>query len=169
MITVREIADELGKTPQGVNKYLRTSGLQKKVVKDGNRNLLPDDVAETVRNHFQKPTETETKTETPVSEQDKHESAPDNTPDIVIETLTEQLKVLQHQLEVCEGQLEIKDKQITALTEALANANETNKALSAANAVQIAADKKEILLAPPSDEEPPKEKKKGFWSRLFGM
>ena len=48
-------------------------------------------------------------------------------------------------------------------TEQISELISTNKALSASNAVQIASDKKEILLAENNQEE----KKRGFWARLF--
>lgn len=146
-ITVKQLAEEIGVTPQGVNKYLRTSGLQNQAIKDGNRFLIPAELANQIRNHFQKQTETELETKTKISpsvsdfENDsKSKNADDSSNSKAIDALVAQLDILQKQLEV-------KDEQIKTLTDALANANETNKALSAANAVQIAADKKELFLA----------------------
>lgn len=172
-MTVKELSEELEITPQGINKYLRKSGLQEQAIKDGNRFLLPDELADTVRNHFRAKSETKLETETVLETEnenkndtfDQFENEKNvSSSDAAIQALVVQLTLLQQQIE-------IKDKQITALTDALATANETNKALSAATAVQIAADKKEVLLAAPQEgEEKPKEEvKKGFWSRLFGL
>lgn len=74
---------------------------------------------------------------------------------------------LTKQLEIKDAQIAAYQEQVTTLTNQVSSLLETNKALSAANAVQIAADKKEKLLAEPK-EEPQEQKKKGFWARLFG-
>ena len=66
--TVAELAKECGVTPQGINAYLRKSGLQAFAVKNGNKFLINENLAETIRNHFGVSTlenvESETGTET---------------------------------------------------------------------------------------------------------
>lgn len=92
------------------------------------------------------------------------------------ELTLELIEVLREQLREKDTQLKEKDAQIEKLLSSLERSNEqiatlldTNKALSAANAVQIAADKKEKLIEPAVTEPAPAvEEKKGFFARLFG-
>ncbi len=99
-----------------------------------------------------------------------------------IEPESSLVSLLEKQLATLQEQLEVKDKQIEELQGTISkqqstidNLIESNKALAAANAVQIAADKKPLLVEPQEqtqeqviESEPPQEKK-GFWARLFGL
>ena len=44
---------------------------------------------------------------------------------------------------------------------------DTNKALAASNAVQVAAEKKPLLVESSEETSPGQPAKKGFWARLF--
>ena len=114
-LTVSQLANALGVTPQGINKYLREQGLQSKAVKKGNKFLIDEPLAETIRNHFrpndkdilkslyQTETETETKeTITESSETETETSRNDKTAGqaAVLEVKNEQLEIrLQEQKE----------------------------------------------------------------------
>lgn len=74
----------------------------------------------------------------------------------LVEAYKEQIDSLKEEIASLRGQLSTKDEQIAELIS-------TNKALSASNAVQVVADKKNSLLAEPIQEK----EKKGFFRRLF--
>lgn len=93
----------------------------------------------------------------------------------LVSLLGKQLATLQEQLEVKDKQIEELQGTISKQQSTIDNLIESNKALAAANAVQIAADKKPLLVEPQEqtqeqviESEPPQEKK-GFWARLFGL
>lgn len=73
---------------------------------------------------------------------------------------------LTKQLEVKDAQIAAYQEQVATLSSQVATLLDANKALSAANAVQVVADKKERLLAEPEEEA--QGRKRGFWARLFG-
>ena len=146
--TVREMAEKLGVTPQGVNKFLRTSGLREQCQKNGNRFLIPETVQKQLETHF---------AETPVKSETKSET--DGNP----ETKSETVSVPWEVYEDLRKQLAIKDEQIRELGAALINAQEQAKAAQLLHA----ADRKDDLLpAAASAEEP--ARRRGFWSRIFG-
>ena len=160
-VTVAEIAAQCGVTPQGVNAYLRKSGLQKQAVKDGNRFLLDENLAETVRNHF-KPSafvvsETETETRT-VSETTETitESTETETETVSETTETEKTPdkaaLLQVELDQLRIRLEEKQSQIDYLQTQLDKATDMNRALAIENAAFAA----KLLNAPEEDQEPEK-------------
>ena len=77
-----------------------------------------------------------------------------------IEELRQDKRYLQEQNQ----DLQEQNKQLTASVQSL---TESNRALAATNAVQVAADKKPMLIAEP-DETPKEQKKEGWFKRLFG-
>ena len=158
-VTVAEIAAKCGVTPQGVNAYLRKSGLQKQAVKKGNKFLLDSDLAEKVEMHFGlidqlvsdselETVETSTKTETFTE-----------TSEIETETVSEtaetdkrpgQEVILQVELEQLRIRLEEKQSQIDYLQTQLDKATDMNRALAVENAAFAA----RLLKAPEEDREP---------------
>lgn len=111
--TVKEAAEKCGVTPQGVNKYLRTSGLREQCKQDGNRFLIPETVQKLLETHFDKtPEKTETVSET------------NGNP----ETKTETVSVPWEVYEDLRKQLDIKDKQIADLSTALVAAQQSLQA-----------------------------------------
>lgn len=73
----------------------------------------------------------------------------------------EEIEFLRKQLEERDKLLFEQSQQITALID-------TNKALAASNAVQVAAEKKPLLVESNEEPSPEQPTKKGFWARLFG-
>nr|CRY94223.1 hypothetical protein [uncultured prokaryote] len=163
---VKEIAEECGVTPQGVNKFLRSSGLQAQCIKDGNRFLIPENVQELLKTHFLEK-ETNSETEKLETEPQKPET----------ETVSDAFRASSVPWEVYQDlrrQLEIKDSQIADLSKALVASQESLKAAQ----VLHGADKREVLLeaakeepAPAGSEEaPPKSdawKSKSLFDRIF--
>lgn len=158
-VTVAEIAAKCGVTPQGVNAYLRKSGLQKQAVKKGNKFLLDSDLAEKVETHFglidplvsdsdSETVETATKTETftktteteseTVSETTETDKTPDKT------------ALLQVELDQLRIRLEEKQSQIDYLQTQLDKVTDLNRALTLENAAYAT----KLLKAPEEDQEP---------------
>ncbi|MBQ6390700.1 MAG: DUF5320 domain-containing protein [Eggerthellaceae bacterium] len=96
------------------------------------------------------------------------------------------LAMLENQLDILKEQLKAKDSQIGELQntiskqqETISELVETNKALAASNAVQIAADKKPLLVEARgttkdadssrdvNEKEQEPQKNRGFWALLF--
>lgn len=138
---VKDIAEECGVTPQGVNKYLRSSGLQEQCVKDGNRFLIPRNVRELLKTHFLgKETNSETKKLKTETQKPETETVSDTTrgPSIPWEVY-----------EDLRRQLEVKDGQIADLSRALVASQESLKAAQ----ILHGAEKREALLGI-VDEDP---------------
>ena len=158
-VTVAEIAAQCGVTPQGVNAYLRKSGLQRQAVKSGNKFLLDENLAETVRNHFKPATfadsETETETGT-VSEKVETFTETSETETETVSETTETDKtpdkaaLLQVELDQLRIRLEEKQSQIDYLQTQLDKATDMNRALAIENAAFAA----KLLKAPEEDQEP---------------
>ena len=155
-VTVAEIAAKCGVTPQGVNAYLRKSGLQKQAIKRGNKFLLDSDLAEKVETHFglidplvsdldsETTTKTETFTETSEIESETvtETTETDKTPD--------KAAILQVELDQLRIRLEEKQSQIDYLQTQLDKATDLNRALTLENAAYAA----KLLKAPEEDQEP---------------
>lgn len=140
---VKEIAEECGVTPQGVNKFLRSSGLQIQCVKDGNRFLIPENVQELLKTHFLEK-ETNSETEKLETETQKAET----------ETVSDASRAPSVPWEVYQDlrrQLEIKDSQIADLSKALVASQESLKAAQ----VLHGAEKRESLLGAAKEEPDP--------------
>ena len=146
MITVRALADEIGVSKVAVNKKIETLGIKSELVKDGNRYLLTDEVADKVRDAFKYRT-TEKTTEKTAS--DKQTKTPGGDPG----TYADIIQVLREQLAE-------KDKQIAELHTLLAQQNQlmltdgSNRSQGTTQEVQA--------------ETIDQEDRKSFWSRLFG-
>jgi len=124
LLTVAEIAAECGVTPQGVNAYLRKSGLQKHAIKNGNKFLLNEKLSETVRNHFGASTSYDSESETKLETETEKTETSTNTTETESETETEttetvskdktagQEPILLDYLKELKQQVKIKDEQI---------------------------------------------------------
>lgn len=79
-----------------------------------------------------------------------------------------QVAAYKEEIAFLRKQLEERDKLLFEQSQQISSLIDTNKALAASNAVQVAAEKKPLLVD--SSEEPSLEQpiKKGFWARLFG-
>lgn len=158
-VTVAEIAAKCGVTPQGVNAYLRKSGLQKQAVKKGNKFLLDSDLAEKVETHFglidspvsdsdsetvETTTKTETFTETTETDTEtvSETTETDKTPD--------KAALLQVELDQLRIRLEEKQSQIDYLQTQLDKVTDLNRALTLENAAYAT----KLLKAHEEDQEP---------------
>lgn len=154
MITVRKLADEIGVSKVAVNKKIETLGIKSELVKDGNRYLLTDEVADKVRDAFKYRT-TEKTTEKTAS--DKQTETPGGDPG----TYADIIQVLREQLAE-------KDKQIAELHTLLAQQNQlmltdgSTRSQGTTQEVQAETIDQEDAPAPRQEE------RKSFWSRLFG-
>ena len=165
--TVAELAKECGVTPQGINAYLRKSGLQSQAVKSGNKFLINENLAETVRNHFgvstlenaESETETETsaeKTETntetteTVSETTETDKTAGKEPDLseIVKQLETRLQERESEVTFLRKQVESQSKTIDALTANLGKVTEQNQALILENAAFASR-----MLGAPKEEE----------------
>ena len=172
--TRAEVAEELGITTQGIGKRLKTTGAIARCQKSGNRLLIPEEVMEELRVYYKgetsgnqetkseteiaqsgnQETETETETETSGNQETKSETE--------IETPSE-LGILWEAYKELKKQLEVKDDQIRSLNEALINAQEQGKA---AQLLQAADKREQLLPASEGDKEEEKEKPKTRFQRL---
>ena len=160
-VTVAEIAAQCGVTPQGVNAYLRKSGLQKQAVKSGNKFLLDENLAETVRNHFKPATFADSGTETETGTVSEKVETFTETTETETETVSEttetdktpdEAALLQVELDQLRIRLEEKQAQIDFLQIQLDKATDMNRALAVENAAFAA----KLLKAPEEDQEPEK-------------
>ena len=158
-VTVAEIAAQCGVTPQGVNAYLRKSGLQKQAVKSGNKFLLDENLAETVRNHFGVTTLADSETETKIGTVSEKVETFTETTETETETVSETTEtdktpdraaLLQVELDQLRIRLEEKQSQIDYLQIQLDKATDMNRALTLENAAFAA----KLLKAPEEDQEP---------------
>lgn len=166
-----EVAARIGYTRQSVSNAMKELGLEVKKTRRGYR--LTAQQADAIAKYFGAEASFEDKTEeqgqSQESEQDQEEPLPQhpNNSDIekmLIESFERQLAAKDKQIEELNELIKATQQQIDRAQEQIDSLLETNKALSAAQAVTTAADKKEILLAEKADEP----KKKGFFARLFG-
>lgn len=79
-----------------------------------------------------------------------------------------QVVAYKEEIEFLRKQLEERDKLLLEQSQQITALIDTNKALAASNAVQVAAEKKPLLVEPSEEPSPGKPAKKGFWARLFG-
>lgn len=162
-VTVAEIAAQCGVTPQGVNAYLRKSGLQKQAVKNGNKFLLDENLAETVRNHFKPSTFADSETETEIRTVSETTETVAETSETETETVSETTEtvseedktpdktaLLQLELDQLRIRLEEKQSQIDYLQTQLDKATDLNRALTLENAAYAT----KLLAAPEEDQEP---------------
>ena len=152
MITVRALADEIGVSKVAVNKKIETLGIKSELVKDGNRYLLTDEVADKVRDAFKYRT-TEKTTEKTASH--KQTETPGGDPG----TYADIIQVLREQLAE-------KDKQIAELHTLLA---QQNQLMLTDGSTRSQGTTQEVQAETIDQEDAPhQEDRKSFWSRLFG-
>ena len=139
-LTVSELANALGVTPQGINKFMREQGLQSQAVKKGNKFLINETLAETIRNHF-RPNDvdllkrfylSETNTETTETNTETTET---QTETIRNEETAGQAAILAAKVEQLEIRLKEKDSEIEFLRNELKDSREIQKQLAAQNTV----------------------------------
>lgn len=164
-----EVAARIGYTRQSINNAMKELGLEVEKTRKGYR--LTAQQADAIAKYFGAEASFEDKAEeqSQEPEQDQEEPLPQhpNNSDIekmLIESFERQLAAKDKQIEELNKQINAIQQQLDKAQEQIGGLLETNKALSAAQAVTTAADKKEILLAEKAEEP----KRKGFFARLFG-
>ena len=145
--TIKQIADEVGVSKTAVQKKIANLGLQKKLVKNGNKFLIDENTAKQVISAFK---------ENNVNKNNNNEFANQNN--------NELLKVI----EILQTELESKNRQIEDLTKALEH---TTESLQASQALHAGTMQKQLsegsIEQAEQQEQKENEKKQGFWSRLF--
>lgn len=164
-----EVAARIGYSRQSIANAMKELGLEVKKTRKGYR--LNAQQADAIAKYFGKEASFEDKAEeqSQEPEQDQEEPLPQhlNNSDIekmLIESFERQLAAKDKQIEELNELIKVAQQQLDKAQEQIGSLLETNKALSAAQAVTTAADKKEILLAEKAEEP----KRKGFFARLFG-
>lgn len=164
-----EVAARIGYTRQSINNAMKELGLEVEKTRKGYK--LTSQQADAIAKYFGAEASFEDKAEeqSQEPEQDQEEPLPQhpNNSDIekmLIESFERQLAAKDKQIEELNELIKVAQKQLDKAQEQIGGLLETNKALSAAQAVTTAADKKEILLAEKAEEP----KRKGFFARLFG-
>lgn len=116
LISVRQLADELGVSKTAVNKKIETIGLRSELVKIDNRFMIPQNVAISVKNAFKNANQSQTKsqTKTPTKSQTKsHIMAYEiELLNMQLSEKNKQIDELRKTIEIISAQLDIKDKQI---------------------------------------------------------
>lgn len=154
MITVRQLADEIGVSKVAVNKKIETLGIKSELVKDGNRYLLTDEVADKVRDAFKYRTTEKTTEKTASNKQTETPGGDPGTYADIIQVLREQLAE--------------KDKQIAELHTLLA---QQNQLMLTDGSTRSQGSTQEVQAETIDQEDAPaprQEDRKSFWSRLFG-
>lgn len=149
-MTIKELATELNLSKVSVNKRIDELGLKDKLIKQGNRYDVPEEVAEQVRESYSAKPKTESKKESKAD---------------VIEILNNQLIEKDKQIEALMNQLALLQEQNGALLQTVQQGN-----YLLAGAIGVTENEPvepESAIDPSENEEKP-AKKKGFFSRLFG-
>ena len=164
-----EVAARIGYTRQSINNAMKELCLEVEKTRKGYR--LTSQQADAIAKYFDVEASFKDKAEeqSQEPEQDQEDPLPQplNNSDIekmLIESFERQLAAKDKQIEELNRQIKVTQQQIDKAQEQISSLLETKKALSAAQAVTTAADKKEILLAEKAEEP----KRKGFFARLFG-
>lgn len=149
MVTIKELSAELQISKTSVSNLLCDLDLKDKLIKDGNRNLIPDDVADKVRQAFNAK-----KKSTPAS----------NVSADVIEILSDQLKEKDRQIDMLMRQIEQLQAQNGSLLQTVQQGN-----YLLANTLGVADPKEKEPAGPEKDEQStePETKSTGFFRRWF--
>ena len=152
MITVKQLAEELQLSKVSINNRIDKLGLKDTLVRTGNRNLIPDETADAIRESFK----ANRKTEPPQE-------------DLTVKVLTEQLQKKDAQIESLLRQLELLQNQNSDL---LKSVREHSYLLLQANGIDADGTKEHATALDPdtNEPEPAQEppKKKSIFSRIFG-
>lgn len=171
MLTVKQLADDIGVSKVAVNKKIETLGLKSKLTQEGNRYLIDDDIAEQVRQAFKYRTEQSTTNATKDEKPHGENGTASNKPgvyDDVIQAKDETIKALNDQLAVLKEELKEKNTQIERLHTLMAQQNQLYLTDGQPGSTQEvdAVDAETVSQGEATQEH--QEGKKSFWSRLFG-
>lgn len=159
--TIREIALAIGYTKPSVSNAIKELGITP--AKNGNTNILTQEQAEQIANHFGKTLDSKD-----VTSKSKDETEIERQHQQYVSLLESQLKAKDEQIKSLQETMAGLQSTVTGLQETIDNLISTNRALSASVAVK---DAQQMLEAKPiqeKEEQPQEPKKKGFWARLFG-
>ena len=148
--STKELAQQLGYTTQSVRNAMKQLSIEPE--KRGRVYSISQEQAKKIAESFGKSLIKEEK-------QKKDSSSKTN------ESFQNQIETLNDHIKTLKNQIEIKDRQIESMQNQIDSLLETNKALSAANAINTAADKKELLVESTEESKP---KRKGFFAWLLG-
>lgn len=148
-MTIKELADELGVSKVSVNKKLDALGLKDNLIKQGNRFLVSDEIADKVREAFG---------------DTRREPKPKQEDDTVIEILNEQLREKDKQIAELMNQLRTLQEQNGTLLQTVQQGN-----FLLAGGTLNGSDRWENDTVNTEPEAVAEEvpKKKGFLSRFF--
>lgn len=156
MLTVKELATEIGVSKVAINKKIEALGLKDKLLKDGNRFLLPDDVADLVRQTYKyRKTDTVNEGGSTAQTEGNSTAQTENDPGIYADII-----------QVLKEQLAEKDKQIERLQMLMAQQNQL--LLPDKRDPGEATNEVEAETVSQDTEQPTAEAPKSFWRRLFG-
>ena len=167
MQTVKTLAEEIGVSKVAINKKIEALGLKSKLIKDNNRYLISDEVADLVRASYKHRGDGNGRTTT---DQDTRNTASLAQVD-VIQVLTDQIKMLNDQLEKKDAEITRQGEQITALIEQL---HEKEKSLQGnqlllANSMGVATPQAQDIETDAVDTtDTESEPKRSWWQRVFG-
>lgn len=157
MITVKQLAEELQLSKVSINNRIDKLGLKDTLVRTGNRNLIPDETADAIRESFK----ANRKTEPPQE-------------DLTVKVLTEQLRQKDEQLRQKDEQIASLLRQLELLqnqnSDLLKSVREHSYLLLQANGIDTDGTKEHATAFDPDEPEEPQEppKKKSIFSRIFG-
>ena len=166
MQTVKTLAEEIGVSKVAINKKIETLGLKDRLIKDNNRYLITDEVADLVRASYKHRGDGHGSTAT-----EKSTTQTESTAQVdVIQVLTDQIKMLNDQLEKKDAEITRQGEQITALIEQL---HEKEKSLQGnqlllANSMGVATQAQDIETDAVDTTDTESEPKRSWWQRVFG-
>ena len=169
MLTVKQLADDIGVSKVAVNKKIETLGLKSALIQDGNRYLIDDDVADQVRHAFRRRTEQSTTNATKEEKPHGENGTASNKPgvyDDLIQAKDETIKALTDQLALLNEELKEKNKQINELHTLMAHQLLLTDGQPGSTQEVDAVDAETVSQGEATQEH--QEGKKPFWSRLFG-
>lgn len=156
--TIREIALAIGYTKPSVSNAIKELGIIP--ARNGNTNILTQEQAEQIANHFGKTLDSRD-----VTSKSKDETEIERQHQQYVSLLESQLKAKDEQIKSLQETMAGLQSTVTGLQETIDNLISTNRALSAS---VVANDAQKLLEAKTVEEKPQeKQEKKGFWAKLF--
>lgn len=147
MLTVKDLASEIGVSKVAISKKIERLGLKDKLIKDGNRFVMPDDIADQIRASYQY----RTASDTAPCATDAHQ-----------ESTAPGAEIYADVIQVLKDQLAEKDKQIERLQVLLAR-NQELLLPSASHDVDA-----ETVNQDDDRQEPSQDDNRSWWRRFFG-
>ena len=154
MLTVRELAESLGKSKPAIMKRIDELGLRSQLIREGNRFNVPSDVVEAVTRSYEVKERARASTSKGIDDGKLHE------------TLEERIKELTEHLRVLSLELENKQSTIDRLLDQLEQKEITNReTVRAVQAGFLVASTSETTDAEEHQEQ--EQDKRGLFGRLF--